>query len=453
MADVKRILVVDDHFEMLELLRSMLELSGHDYEVLAVPSAEEGMLELLQTSFDLLITDVRLPGMSGFDFVRRLRRRLADLPVIMITAYSSSQGQKEAQELGVYRYFAKPLDTDSMLTAVHTALYGEPLNISELQPAPVSKINLPNAVQRRLQSLQMETGATGLVLASVQGQVMLELGKNVRLNVPQLIAKIAENVANSFILAEQLGEEHPFTIQYHTGKSIELYNANVGREYFVTLLFDVESRRGRIGTIWVFAQRAIRDLAGMLEPLLQTAVAKPTPSRPPEPALPDPVKVGLTKEPKTAVPHIPEPIFESPPEPTEEDMADLLAALNLDENAAQTDLDTFWGDALGETESPTAMKNTLSLAEAAALVQGLPVEVEEVILPVEETAVPNPPEPVEVDMDELLAALNLSETETAVDLDEFWEGALETDESLTGKGLSFEEAVQRGLIDLKNNEE
>ena len=75
MADVKKVLVVDDHFEMLELLRSMLELSNEEYEVLAVPSAEEGWLEMQRTPFDLVITDVRLPGMSGFDFVRRMRKR------------------------------------------------------------------------------------------------------------------------------------------------------------------------------------------------------------------------------------------------------------------------------------------------------------------------------------------------------------------------------------------
>ncbi|MCA9973719.1 MAG: response regulator, partial [Anaerolineales bacterium] len=104
MADEKHILVVDDHFEMLELLRSMLELSGHEFEVLAVPSAEEAMFELPRRHFDLVITDVRLPGMNGFDFVRRIRRRLPDIPVIMITGYTSEQGQNEAAELGVYRY-------------------------------------------------------------------------------------------------------------------------------------------------------------------------------------------------------------------------------------------------------------------------------------------------------------------------------------------------------------
>src|SRR5690606_36923884 len=135
MADAKQILVVDDHFEMLEFLRSMLELSNQDCEVLAVPSAEEGLLELRRAQFDLLITDVRLPGMSGFDLVRRVKALGRDIPVIMITAYSSNQGRKEAADLGVYRYFQKPLDTDSVLTAVHTALHGESVT---LPPTPLA---------------------------------------------------------------------------------------------------------------------------------------------------------------------------------------------------------------------------------------------------------------------------------------------------------------------------
>ncbi|NIP27060.1 MAG: response regulator, partial [Phycisphaerae bacterium] len=52
---------------------------------------------------DLVITDVRLPGMSGFDMVRRIKRFNPDIPVIMITAYSTEQGKKEADELGVKR--------------------------------------------------------------------------------------------------------------------------------------------------------------------------------------------------------------------------------------------------------------------------------------------------------------------------------------------------------------
>ncbi len=457
MADVKQILVVDDHFEMLELLRSMLELSGHDYEVLAVPSAEEAMLELLRMKFDLLITDVRLPGMSGFDFVRRVRRRQPDLPVIMITAYSSAQGQKEADELGVYRYFAKPLDTDNVLTAVHTALYGESVEAVERPLAQPVKYQLPENVQRRLQSLQLDTGATGLVLSTIQGKVLLELGDNSRLNVARIVAKIAENVANSLVLAELLGEVNPFTIQYHTGEATELYNANVGQDYFVTLLFGMESRRGRIGTIWVFAQRAIRDLVSLLPPLSdldsqKTELTAPSAHKP-IPSTSPPLLVEA--EPETAVTAVPEPTFSTPSTPTEADMADLLSALNLDEKAVQTDLDSFWNEAVGQIESPDP-ENTLSFAEAAALVDGLPAQdsptVEETDVPAVDLTEPEP-EPVAADMDGLLAALNLSAAETAVDLEEFWEEAIsDSDAASSAHGLSFEEALQRGLINIDKKE-
>ena len=134
MADVKQILVVDDHFEMLEFLRTVLEHSGRDYQVLAVPSAEEGMLELLRTPFDLLITDVRLPGMSGFDLIRRVRRVRKELPVIMISGYGQEQGQQEANALNVVHYFVKPIDSDVLIRTVRHVLHGEPL--TPTPPAP-----------------------------------------------------------------------------------------------------------------------------------------------------------------------------------------------------------------------------------------------------------------------------------------------------------------------------
>ena len=191
MADAKQILVVDDHFEMLEFLRSMLELSNQDCEVLAVPSAEEGLLELRRAQFDLLITDVRLPGMSGFDLVRRVKALGRDMPVIMITAYSSNQGKKEADELGVYRYFQKPLDTDSVLTAVHTALHGESVTMPSPTSAAVKPVPVPRAVsddlQRRLDSLRVDTGAIHLTLATGVGEILFSAGDGRQFDLKKLL--------------------------------------------------------------------------------------------------------------------------------------------------------------------------------------------------------------------------------------------------------------------------
>lgn len=360
MADVKKVLVIDDHFEMLELLRSMLELSNEECEVLAVPSAEEGLLELRRTMFDLVITDVRLPGMSGFDFVRRIRRLKRDTPVLMITAYSSSEGQKEADELGVLRYFSKPLDTDAVLLAVQVALHGEP----EPPPAGVEEITGKTAVsedvRKRLKILRTDTGASGLMLSTLNGRMIFQISSEPSLDLPALSAELASNLRNSFALANYLATDAPNTIQYHAGEKVELYCANIGQNYFLTMFFNVQSRRGRIGTIWVFTQRAIKDLLELLPSGEQAVVDAPAESQP---------------EPLTAV-AAPTIVIESEPEPDEpeektavvEDFIEFDAA-DLDDLFSEAELadlvsevDSFWDEAT--TDHSTPKVRGLSLEDA-----------------------------------------------------------------------------------------
>ena len=390
MAEAKHILVVDDHFEMLEFLRSMLEMSNQDYEVLAVPSAEEGLFELQRAQFDLIITDVRLPGMSGFDLVRRVHRLGHKTPVIMITAYSSTQGQKEADELGVYRYFKKPLDTDDVLTAVHNALHGE----SVIHPPQVileksDVTQASSAVQKRLETLRADTGAVLLMLASIQGNIIYADGQLRQVELPGLAEIIARNIKDSFLLAEKLDSKEPFSLQYHAGSRIELYCANVGKDRFLTLFFETNLRRGRIGTIWLFTQRAIKDLLQLFavrgEDRKVPAPAQSTPDAV-EAFLQDtfdslidesvqetavPVTPTQLSSPSTPVPAAP-PIIPAEPEfeirleldPLDVEDAELVALLSgeLKKQVAPVDLDSFWDDALSEQDDELA--RGMSLEEA-----------------------------------------------------------------------------------------
>ena len=391
MAEAKHILVVDDHFEMLEFLRSMLEMSNQDYEVLAVPSAEEGFFELQRAQFDLIITDVRLPGMSGFDLVRRVRTLGRKTPVIMITGYSSTEGKKEAEALDVYRYYKKPLDTDSMLTAVHTALHGESVELTVDVPQTHGLMHVSASVQKRLETLRADTGAVQLMLATVKGDVVYTDGHSNRLNLDGMAEIISRNIQDSFLLAEKLDSDVPFSLQYHAGGRIELYCANVGRDHFLTLFFETSSRRGRIGTIWLFTQRAIKDI----EALFSNGEPASSQSAPTNEA-PDTVDAFL-----------------------------------------QDTFDSLVDTSVGETAvAPTFMPvNDLQPAEPI-------VEIPE---PVEENRVEL--EPLEVDDEELLALLGSAQkAEASVDLDAFWDDALTQQDDDLVRGLSLEEAQRRGLI-------
>lgn len=415
MAEAKQILVIDDHFEMLEFLRSMLDVSGQDYVVLAVPSAEEGLLELRRAHFDLLISDVRLPGMSGFELLRRMRKLGRDIPAIMITAYSSPQGEKEAEELGVYRYFKKPLDTDSMLTAVHHALYGEdvPIKTAVVVPdATPAAINLSDEVRKRLDMLRADTGATDLLLTTRSGQILHNIGDNQGLDMNRLAGILTRTIADSFLLADELKAKKPFTLQYHTGGHTELYCANIGNSYYLTIFFDARSRRGRIGTIWVFAQRAINDLVAMLPDLPGGVMA----------ALPPPQQsVAATWQ--TAEQAQP-PAFS----PTR-----------------------IKGDRKKREPIP---RREPQRKEEEPVIPDWALEIPEDEPELQETAVE--PDYIDIDPDELaklLAEGDMPADDTG-DLDSFWDDALDEslDEESASKGMSFEEAMQQGLISLDDNE-
>lgn len=364
MADAKQILVVDDHFEMLEFLRSMLELSSQEYEVRAVPSAEEGILEMTRTQFDLIISDVRLPGISGFEFARRMKKIGYETPVIMITAYSSDQGRQEAESLNVFKYFEKPLDTDDVLTAVHTALFGEaPAATPDLVPSGNTAVSAN--VERRLDTLRTDTGAIQLMLATREGQVAYSTG-NHALDLPELAKVIARNINDSFLLADMLGTQDPFSLQYHAGEEIELYCANVGETHFVTLFFDASARRGRIGTVWVFTQRAISDLQVMLTietevVEIDTPVADILVDESAEESVEEAMAVAEIELPPPAAVEEPLPLPTLQLEQIEASESDLAALFSSDTEGGDVDLDSFWDDA---TVSDEMASTGLSLEEA-----------------------------------------------------------------------------------------
>lgn len=115
-----RLLVVDDSLETLEVLQRNLSSKG--YLVHTAPSVEAA-LEILETeSIDLVITDYRMPRVSGMDLVRHVRENLKDTEVMMITGYASIGGAVEAVKYGAEDYLAKPFTDDELFSAVERAL-------------------------------------------------------------------------------------------------------------------------------------------------------------------------------------------------------------------------------------------------------------------------------------------------------------------------------------------
>jgi excisionase family DNA binding protein len=115
-----RILVVDDEASIRDLLSKTLALAEYDVDV--APDGRSALDRLRLYPYDLLIADLKMPGMDGLTVIREAKRYKADLPVIIITGYSTESSAIEAVNLGVAGYLTKPFRVPQVLAAAARAL-------------------------------------------------------------------------------------------------------------------------------------------------------------------------------------------------------------------------------------------------------------------------------------------------------------------------------------------
>ena len=115
-----RVLVVDDEASIRDLLSKTLALAEYDVETAS--DAATALSRVRTSAYDLLIADLRMPGMDGLALIRQVKGIRADLPVIIITGYSSETSAIEAVNLGVAGYLRKPFRVPEVLSAAAKAL-------------------------------------------------------------------------------------------------------------------------------------------------------------------------------------------------------------------------------------------------------------------------------------------------------------------------------------------
>src|SRR5437867_5671838 len=115
-----RILVVDDEASIRDLLSKTLALAEYDVDV--APDGRTALERMRLYPYDLLIADLKMPGMDGLAVIREAKRYKADLPVIIITGFSTESSAIEAVNLGVAGYLTKPFRVPQVLAAAAKAL-------------------------------------------------------------------------------------------------------------------------------------------------------------------------------------------------------------------------------------------------------------------------------------------------------------------------------------------
>ncbi|WP_371877509.1 sigma-54-dependent transcriptional regulator [Thiovibrio frasassiensis] len=115
-----KILVVDDEPSMREFLTILLNKSGYATRVAASGAEALGLLQ--QHSFDLIISDIRMPDLSGLALLENVKQQDLSIPVVLITAYASPEDAVLAMKNGAYDYITKPFKVDDILSVIKAAL-------------------------------------------------------------------------------------------------------------------------------------------------------------------------------------------------------------------------------------------------------------------------------------------------------------------------------------------
>lgn len=168
------ILVVDDEPNYLIVLAELLR--DEDYEVFTADSAIAALPIVRDTDLDLVLSDMKMPGMDGIAFMKKIKEFNKNLPVILITAYAEVEKAVEAMHLGAFTYLAKPFSNDQLLASIRKA---------------IEHYGLVREIKRLRSEISPRSGFEGMI------------GKNPSmLSVYQLIEKVAPAPSSVLITGE-----------------------------------------------------------------------------------------------------------------------------------------------------------------------------------------------------------------------------------------------------------
>ncbi|MCK9295373.1 MAG: sigma-54 dependent transcriptional regulator [Desulfobulbaceae bacterium] len=128
------ILVVDDELSMREFLKILLEKEG--YQAVTASDGEKALKAMEMQEFDLVISDIRMPGMGGLELLDAAKKAAPDLPFIMITAFASPEDAVQAMKHGAYDYITKPFKLSEIKAIITSAIAGQTVEAKNANATP-----------------------------------------------------------------------------------------------------------------------------------------------------------------------------------------------------------------------------------------------------------------------------------------------------------------------------
>ena len=232
-----KILIVEDQREVSRLLRTALETLEHKMEVVEIPSGEEAILFSSRNPVDLLVSDYRLPGMTGIELMVKVRKFHPEMKVILITGQTDPKVRKDVAEAGADAFFIKPVPIADFLDAVERHLG---LVETMLPPEPIAPIaseepqtQLPDVLAR----LRLDLDAIAVFLIGDSGRILARAGDmpNSKDEISLLSSLLSIYSAGQKV-THLIGQKEPASWYIFSGEEYDLIFAPVGTAHAMLVI-------------------------------------------------------------------------------------------------------------------------------------------------------------------------------------------------------------------------
>jgi DNA-binding response OmpR family regulator len=277
----KRVLIVDDSKDIGRMIAAALGTLDPGVQVKMMSSAEEAVLEITREPFDLLVIDIRLPGISGLDLTRRIRSRNPNLKIIQISGLDDPQVASEALQAGANAFFHKPISMSEFLKTCGVFL-GLRSSDSDVQVAADFQAETQAGnMAEVLTSTRKALNATAVVMTDNRGKVLIQAGKLPDPNLEaSLLPDLLEALVASAKVGLRLGEAQPEHVLGFKGPAFQVLAAPILAGFSLIIFLKAEKPSLRIAIAFEEALLAQHELHRLLQggQTLGSEVAARTPA-------------------------------------------------------------------------------------------------------------------------------------------------------------------------------
>lgn len=265
--ETNKILVVDDSPQVCKALSDVLKASG--YQARTAPSAERALQIIATDHFDLVITDLKMSGMSGIDLAKKTFEQMPGVPVVILTGFGDMDAVISALRSGVADFLKKPFSIDEVLSVVQRELakgqtYTPALSPGRSAPQPGKPprvyIFAPRDLEQIdavLSKLRAQAGADSALLVEQAGYVIAAKGLVNNADLETISNLIAGTRSTSASLALLLGESQDFSTSYLEGQRVSVYNTTLGRGLYLVVIVPKGTKQG---LVWLYAKESAVEI-------------------------------------------------------------------------------------------------------------------------------------------------------------------------------------------------